>query len=180
MTSIITCTWSVLTTKDEARQLQGFTCTEEPPRAPGGRKLRHPRMWEWEAQALLRQCSNSAVFKNDGNHFIVVGHVDSEVAAAALLELDQAEQYLRVFVKSCGVALIFRRRGGDLANALVREVRKLANQRAAELGVGQVLVTGNIHGSNEPSEHLAIRCGAEPAPISPAASCAVWVANWTL
>ena len=39
--------WEYITTRKDARVLQTFTCTTDLPLTEGGRKMPHPRPWEW-------------------------------------------------------------------------------------------------------------------------------------
>jgi hypothetical protein len=157
--------WRYITTRQEARVLQRFTCTTDPPRTPGGRPLRHDRPWEREAQSHLRQASQR--FKP--GDLILLGTLGNEVVAAAHLELAPDTDILQVFIAAVGVALTERRQGGFVADRMLAAIQAEGLARATVLGCTHLVIAGNIHTSNAASQNMVQRAGWEPydAPGSP-------------
>ena len=153
--------WRQLADRHEAVILQQFTCTEDPPRSPHGRRLPHPRRWEWEAQAHLRQMS---VRFRTGELLIAGFNGDSVIAAAHLLPGIQGN-VLEVFIAAAGVDLSVRHGGGVFADETMSQIKDLALANARAQGAGIVMITGNIHVRNIPSQNMAARAGFEPVGI---------------
>jgi acetyltransferase (GNAT) family protein len=156
--------WQRVTTRQQARALQGFTCTTEFPRTPGGRRLPHDRPWEWEAQRHLRQASQ---LLRPGD-LILAGVQTDEVVAAAHLQFDASSDLLQVFIAAAGIALTERCKGGGLADRMLAAIRAEGLARAADSGCTHLVLTGKIHTSNTASQQMVQRAGWEPhdAPSS--------------
>ncbi|RYC12485.1 hypothetical protein [Nocardioides zhouii] len=156
--------WRPLTTRKEARVLESFTCTDDHPRTPGGRKLPHDRRWEWEAQRHLRQTSQ---LLQEGD-LLLAGLRSSEVVAAAHLQFDPTNEVLQLFVAAAGVALAGRRQGGNLADQMLAAILAEGLHRATGLRCANLVLTGKIHTRNTPSQLMVQRAGWEPydAPSS--------------
>jgi hypothetical protein len=161
--------WEVLSDRKAMVELQRFTCTTPSPRSPRGRRLIHPRPWELEAQSLLRNVSHSS----GSEDLVLIGRgvsepADWEIRAVAWCEWHEVEVTPALFIKTCGVSLEFRRQSGEAAGELMEQIFEVARQRLAEQAEGQVVIHGNIHVRNVPSERLFSRFGFEPVglPIS--------------
>lgn len=150
--------WHNVTTRREARVLQGFTCTTEFPRTPGGRRLPHDRPWEWEAQRHLRQTSQ-LLLQGD---LIVVGLHGSELVAAAHLQFDSSGDVFQVFIAAAGVSLASRHQGGGLADRMLAAVHTEALDRATDRHCAHLVLTGKIHTSNTASQQMVHRASWVP------------------
>lgn len=150
--------WQHVTTRQEARVLQEFTCTTDCPRTPGGRKLPHDRPWEWEAQRHLRQASQ---LLRPGD-LLLVGLRTGVTVAAAHLQFDTSGDVLEVFIAAAGVARTSRGQGGGLADRTLAATRTEGLARATDRGCTHLVLTGKIHTSNTASQHMAERAGWEP------------------
>lgn len=151
--------WHLLTSKSEARALQSFTCTVGRPRTEGGRQLAHPRPWEWEVQAHLRDLRR----RMKAGELLIFGRDDNDViVAAAHLIVRVATDHVEVMVAAGAVHVEARGRGGGIADALMAECRRIATQLAATKDRTVVLLTGRIHAANLPSQRMAVRAGLEP------------------
>lgn len=150
--------WRFLTTRAETRGLQNFTCAADFPTTPGGRRLPHPKPWEWEAQRHLRQLSQ---LLRPGD-VVVSARENDEVMAAAHLQLDADGDVLVLFHAAVGVGLSSRGLGGELADELLARSENLGLERARELGCSHLVVTGKVHVANAPSQQLMARALWEP------------------
>lgn len=150
--------WQYVTTRREARVLQGFTCTWDFPRTPGGRKLPHDRPWEWEAQRHLRQTSQ---LLHQGD-LVLVGVLSSDAIAAAHLQFDASSEVLEVFIAAAGVSLPARRQGGGLADRMLATIQAEGLARATDGSCAHLVLTGKIHTSNTASQQMVQRAGWEP------------------
>lgn len=150
--------WQYVTTRQEARVLQGFTCTSDFPRTHGGRKLPHDRPWEWEAQGHLRQTSQ---LLRQGD-LVLVGVRSHDAIAAAHLHFDVSSDVFEVFIAAAGVSLPERRQGGDLADGMLATIHAEGLARAADGSCTHLVLTGKIHTSNTASQQMVQRAGWEP------------------
>ncbi|MBD0022678.1 hypothetical protein GII33_16395 [Gordonia pseudamarae] len=166
--------WQHITTRREARILQGFTCTTDLPRTSGGRKLPHIRPWEWEAQAHLRQLWQ----RLRPGDLVLVGRAESEILACAHLQFDRQDEVLNAFHVVAGVSMTVRGQGGQIADQLLSQARKVAVERATELECVEVVLSGKIHVSNGASERMVVRAGWEPQ--GPPTDYQLWAAILTL
>ncbi|HXC77829.1 MAG TPA: hypothetical protein VNU19_12325 [Candidatus Acidoferrum sp.] len=153
--------WQHITTRQEARVLQGFTCTTDFPRTPGGRKLPHDRPWEWEAQSYLRQTSQLLRL----GEVILVGLRSSEAVAAARLQFDTSGVILEVFIAAAGVAHADRGQGGGLADRMLATIHTEGLARATDGGCTHLVITGKIHRRNTASQQMVQRAGWEPHDV---------------
>lgn len=155
--------WFILPDRKAMIALQSFTCTTARPRSPRGRKLSHPRPWELEAQSLLRRSSQSA-----GPNDRVLAALpeeespEGEIRAAAWIEHHAIDSTPALFIKSCGIDLEFRRQHGLVANELMTQILSEARREYDGHSRQQVIVHGNVHVQNVPSERLFVRFGFEP------------------
>lgn len=141
--------------------LQQFTCTTDRPRTPGGRKLPHPRRWEWEAQSYLR--SASQVLKS--GDVLLVGENGVTISACAHMKLTPIDDSLEVFIAVAAVNISIRGHGGAVADELLSRCIDAGRKRASEMGRARLIVTGNIHVENFPSQRMVIRAGLEPVGL---------------
>lgn len=141
-------------------ELQGFTCTSEAPRSPGGRKQPHPKPWEWEAQALLR---NARAHFRDGHQIIVgrSGAHDGPAAAASWLQFHH-DELPAAFIASSGIGIAFRGKDGTVADELIARTIRAAVRNFGQSAPHRILVHGNVHTSNLPCEKLLTRHGFDP------------------
>lgn len=101
--------WHLIKSKETARELQGFTCTTDHPRTPRGRRLPHPRPWEWEAQRHLRSADRHLRHGDD----LLVGRVGSgALGAAAHVVYDDDSSLLVANIQALGVGLSFDSKEG--------------------------------------------------------------------
>uniref|UniRef100_UPI003D8FB572 GNAT family N-acetyltransferase n=1 Tax=Gordonia sp. B7-2 TaxID=3420932 RepID=UPI003D8FB572 len=154
-------TWQHITNRREARDLQGFACTSDLPRTPGGRKLPHERPWEWEAQAHLRELSNR--LRSGG--LVVVGRSESEILGCAHLQFGQDAEFLEVFHVAAGVSTKARGQGGEIADQLLLHAREVAMEHATGAGCTHVVLAGKIHVRNIASQRMVTRAGWEPQGV---------------
>lgn len=168
--------WELLTTKAAARELQAFTCTTDPPRTTGGRKLRHPRIWEWEAQRHLRTASQQF---RAGDALLVGRDGGGEIAAAAHVDYDANSGLLVAYINALGVAMSHRNQGGATADEALQVVRQTATDEANTRWCSTLLLTGKIHRHNQASEYACLRAGLEPLPL-PAGDYRTWALKITL
>lgn len=132
----------------------------ERPRSPGGRRLPHPKPWEWEAQALLR---NARARFRDG-HTIVVGrdsNRDGPIQAAAWLQFHHTE-LPTAFLTAGAVDVTLRGTGGAVADELVNRALNSAVHNLEHFGTDRILVHGNVHTCNTASAELLTRHGFDP------------------
>lgn len=152
-------TWESLTTKAAARELQTFTCTTDPPRTPGRRRLEHPRGWEWEAQRHIRTAAHHL---RPGDALLVGRDNGGEIAAAAHVDYDEDSGLLVAYINALGVAMSHRKQGGSVADEALRVVRQTACDEANGRWCSTLLLTGAIHRHNLASQYACLRAGMEP------------------
>lgn len=155
--------WSFLESRSSSAELNGFTCTSELPRSPGGRKLPHPKPWEWQAQALLR---NAKAHFREG-HKIVVGRegaADGPIAAAAWLQFHH-DVLPAAFMAAGAVDIALRGKGGATADELVARTIRAAVRNLEHTGTDRILVHGNVHTHNSASTELLTRNGFDPVGV---------------
>lgn len=150
--------WLRVTNRREARVLQGFTCTSDFSRTPGGRRLPHDRVWEWEAQRHLRQVSG---LLRPGD-LALVGTQRNDAVAAAHLQFEDSGDVLAVFIAAAGVSWSERRQGGGLADLMLKTIHDEGLARATSRGQAHLVLTGKIHASNTASQLMVQRAGWEP------------------
>lgn len=158
--------WSILPDRKAMIALQAFACTTSRPRSPHGRKLNHPRQWELDAQSLLRHTSQAA--GRDDQVLVAVSENDSlddGICAAAWCESHMIDSTPATFIKACGVGLEFRGQGGSVADDLMKRILRMASRQSDGLSVQHVIVHGNVHVENIPSERLFTRFGFEPVGL---------------
>lgn len=119
----------------------------ERPRSPGGRRLPHPKPWEWEAQALLRNAR--ARFR------------DGPIQAAAWLHFHHTE-LPTAFLTAGAVDVTLRGTGGAVADELVNRALNSAVHNLEHFGTDRILVHGNVHTCNTASAELLTRHGFDP------------------
>jgi hypothetical protein len=151
--------WERITDRQSATPLQGFTCTTDRPRSLAGKKLPHPKPWEWEVQSHLRQ---SSVRLKNGELLLVGRSADTAIAAAAHLIFTPLSTGTETFIAAVAVSTNFRGQGGAIADEALVVICEVACERAASDGGELALVTGKIHNQNQPSEALCVRSGFEP------------------
>lgn len=61
-----------------------------------------------------------------------------------------------------GVSVSVRGADGAIADEALTVICDMARQTARSMALGVVVITGNIHTANHPSESLVIRAGFEP------------------
>lgn len=150
--------WQRITTRRGAAILREFTCTTDPPRTPGGRRLPHDRLWEWEAQRHLRQTSQLL----QPGDLLLVGTRGTELIAAVHLKFDASDDLFEVFIAAGGVALSARGKGGGIADQMLATIRAEGIARARALGCIHLVLTGKIHRNNHASQRMVQRAGFEP------------------
>lgn len=154
--------WATITERREVKSLpfQTFSCTEPHPKTPQGRKLPHPKQWEWDAQGFIRQSSH---YFRPGN-LLVVGWslTDSEILAVAHLMPDVAAGRFSVHVGVIGVSTAVRGQGGSVADRTLKEAHIAALGDARARDACASFATANIHTRNFASQRLFERCGYEP------------------
>ena len=156
--------WERIDSRRAARELQAFTCTTSHPRSDAGRKYAHPRPWEWEAQAYLRDASKRL---RPGDLVVVARDQTpaARICAAVWLQFPQADGLEHMFLAAAGVSLSMRHSGGQLADALMVEAITTGLQRAERGGMTRLLVTGKIHVENRASQNMVTRAGFEPLDL---------------
>lgn len=150
--------WRTITARREAVVLKNFTCTTDPPKTPGGRKLKHPRPWEWEAQRHLRQ-TDQLLGPGD---MLLLGESDGVVLAAMHLQIESTKTHLDVYLAAGAVNTDVRRQGGAIADAMLAQVRAAAASAAGNHGFGATVLRGKIHLENRASRRMVERAGFEP------------------
>lgn len=138
--------------KTDRRELAVFVCADpaKPARATAatGWKALHPRVWEYDAQQIIRSCRPPLA----RGRSLWVG-VDPAGLAAALVwtEVDgPGFVHLDVF----GVATRHRRSGGAVAREGMRLVLGEIKRRAYAAGCAELVVEGEIYAENQPSLQL--------------------------
>lgn len=169
-------TWSEITDRAAARELEHFACTTNHPRTPGGRKLPHPRQWEWDVQRYLRTASH---WYRTGDVLLIGHDVNGAVAAAAHLMIDQGDALLEVFIAALAVAHTHRDKGGAVADETFRRIKATAVAVARERGLPAAILTGKIHRNNRASQYLALRHGQEPVGV-PSEDYGLWCLHLAL
>ena len=159
----LSLSWHCLPTKADARELEAFTCTTDPPRTARGRRLRHPRPWEWEAQRHLRAASQHL---RVGDALLVGRDVAGAIAAAAHVDYDDASGLLVAYINALGVATSLRNHGGATADEALHVVRLTAVEETVRRRCASLLLTGKIHRDNSASQYACRRAGLEPTGLS--------------
>ena len=164
--------------KREAIELQSFTCTDDWPRTPGGRRLpTHPRQWEWEAQRHLRNLSQ---LLRDGDAALVGRDEERRIGAAVHLSYDKSGDLVVATIKAGAVSTRYRRLGDRFVGDEVLEVAKEeARARALQVGASQLLLEGYIHRENRASMRMAERAGLEPQGL-PTSAYQAWIREISL
>ncbi|MDN5807766.1 MAG: hypothetical protein L0I80_00095 [Brevibacterium sp.] len=156
--------WSVLRDRKSAVELQKFVCTTERPRTDRGRTLKHPKEWEFEVQALLR--NGSRHLKAHG--LLLAGRglsPDHQIDAAAWLEIGAANDVLELFIKACGVCLDQRHRGGVIADEMMQQALMTGSAALEDAGKNRMRVPWNLHVRYSASESYFTRSGFEPSGL---------------
>lgn len=161
--------WRQITTRREAAVLKNFTCTTDLPRTPGGRKLKHPRPWEWEAQRHLRQADQQLT----PGDVLLLGEEEHNILAAIHVQFDATDTLLAVYLAAGAVTIDVRRQGGIIADEMLAEVHSLANSTATDRSLTHVVLTGKIHVANHASQRMVERAGFEPVDL-PAEDYQTW------
>ena len=99
--------------------------------------------------------------------------------AAIHLIIDKTSSLLQVFVASIAVCTDVRGRGGVIANEALSLVLDVAREKAIELELSEIVITGKIHTQNGASEALFARGGFEPVSV-PTGLYQVWALNLVL
>lgn len=159
-------TWHRIDNRPDARSLQAFTCTTDRPKSPAGRRLPHPKPWEWEVQAHLREASRRIM---PGDLVLVGTGSDGSTLAAAHLVLSPADDYVETLVAAGAVHVDVRGSGGAVADAMMAQCCDIAVAASRAQGSAVALLTGRIHVRNTASQRLAARAGLSPvdAPVGP-------------
>lgn len=158
-------TWEALPDRKAARELEGFTCTSDPPRTDQGRRCPHPRPWEWEAQRHLRQ---AAQVLRPGDALLVGRDEAREIVVAAHIDYVEAARGLIAYINAFGVSVTQRRSGGAVADEALRFVWLTACEEARSRGVPSLVLIGKIHRHNRASQYACLRAGIEPGPVADA------------
>ncbi|WP_157124196.1 GNAT family N-acetyltransferase [Nocardia pseudovaccinii] len=166
--------WSAITERTEVKKhpFHEFSCTEPYPRTPEGRKMPHPKPWEWTAQSIIRQSSRCLKagsllivgWSNPSNEILAVAHAIPEVSTSLF----------SVHVAAIGVSRTVRGRGGSVADRTLEEVHSVVLENARESGAVDVVATANIHTRNFPSQRLFERAGYEPRSV-PSGELQQWI-----
>lgn len=160
-------------TKQEARELQSFTCAAAWPCTPGGRKdPKHPRPWEWQAQRHLRQLTQHL---REGDIALVGRDEAGLIGAAMHLSFAGKGDLLVVEVKVGAVSMRHRhQRGVFLGDELVDVAKSVAIDEARLVGASAISSLGYIHERNLASAYMAMRAGAEPQELPDDHGYQVW------
>mgnify|MGYP003407678871 FL=1 len=151
--------WEYITTRKDARVLQTFTCTTDLPLTEGGRKMPHPRPWEWQTQAHLRRSSQ---LLRAGDSLLIGRDESGEIVCAAYLSFDQSAEVLQVFIAAIAIQRSQRGQHGLLADHVISEICAEGTRRATSLGLATVVLAGKVHVQNRASQYLVERTGFEP------------------
>lgn len=137
--------------KSHQEDLKSFRCTTDIPRAPGGRRLAHPKRYELVVQSGIRNARPPV----SGTR-MQLGYVDDVLAAVTSFEFyDPAE----VFIKAVAIAREHRGGDGQLAEAAMRRVVVETGRNFSALGKQTATATGKIHIENRASQRLASGVG---------------------
>lgn len=131
-----------------------FTCTTPRPRADSGRTLAHPRPWEWEVQAHIRQLKTPV--RGD---VVQLGLNGEELVSVAQFVIDDSASLPVVFIRVIGVTVRARGEGGGLADATLEQVVNRSSKRLRTLGHSRVVLLGNVHADNTASQSMLTRAG---------------------
>lgn len=156
--------WEKVTRRRDAVLLQSFSCTTPMPKSPGGRKLPHPKPWEYEVQSHFRECSKR--LKN--GDLLVIGRrvSDGEVVAAVHLLLDGSDpEVFAAHIAAIAVGSSVRGCGGVVADSTLAQARNCILEGAHFRGVDCAVATASIHRRNHRSEALFERAGFEPMSV---------------
>lgn len=131
-----------------------FTCTTPRPHSTGGRTLRHPKPWEHEVQAHIRQLKppvHGAV--------VLIGIRSADIAAVAMFSYQMAPTMPVVVIQALAVAMAYRNQGGRVADAAIETVLQRAATDLDARGYRKALAVGRVAHANVPSQALMIRHG---------------------
>lgn len=131
-----------------------FTCTTPRPRADSGRTLAHPKPWEWEVQAHIRQLKTPV-----HNDVVQLGLMGQELVSVAQFVIDDSASVPVVFVRVIGVTLRARGEGGGIADATLEQVVNRSAKRLRMLGHSRFVLLGNVHTDNTASQSMLTRAG---------------------
>ncbi|WP_156094916.1 GNAT family N-acetyltransferase [Nocardia lijiangensis] len=166
--------WDTITERREVKShpFQAFSCTEPHPETPQGRRLPHPKPWEWAAQRLIRQ--SSRCFQSGS--LLVVGwsRASNEILAVAHLIPEVSAAGFSVHIGVVGVSTAVRGQGGTVADQTLEEVRNVILEDARASSVSAVLATANIDTQNFASQRLFERAGYEPRSV-PSGDLQQWI-----
>lgn len=146
--------------------LTRFECTTRPEKSAETKwHVVHPREWEYEVQAAIRDL-RPPFRENDERVYVLE---DSE-GLAAVCHLRELDGPAHVELQEIGVALRYRGRGGEVAwravNHLLDEVTDRALGESIEADpINEVLVQAMIWHENRGSLALARRLGMEPVSV---------------
>lgn len=156
--------WERVTRRRDALSLQTFSCTTPLPRTPAGRKLPHPKPWEYEVQSHFRESSKRL---KEGDVLLVGRDMpENGIVAAAHLIFDCSEpELVAAHIAAIGVCQTVRGRGGVVADMALCAVRGCIAEYAASVERAVAVATASIHRHNRPSELLFERAGFEPISV---------------
>ncbi|MGW4364476.1 hypothetical protein ACWEKT_02430 [Nocardia takedensis] len=153
--------WDTITERREVKNhpFETFSCTDPHPRTPQGRKLPHPKPWEWAAQGLVRRSAHNF---RAGSLLVVGWSLADEILAVAHVIPEISAVGFSLHIGVICVSTSVRGQGGAVADRTLARVRAIAldDERASD--VNAVLATANIHTRNFASQRLFERAGYEP------------------
>lgn len=164
--------------KEDRGAVQNFVCTD-PPRpykSPAtGYKPHHPRMWEYEAQKMIRDLSPDLPCVNGPVRAYVAEDNEGIAAVVSWTELD-GPGYVHVDI--LGVAMRHRRKKSDFAQSIVRTALKEIESAAIEAQVELLYVEGEIYRLNDASQALAASMKFSPQGDEAPTGAQTWGARW--
>lgn len=129
-------------------------CTTPRPLADSGRTLAHPKPWEWEVQAHIRQLKTPV-----HGDVVQLGLMGQELVSVAQFVIDESASVPVVFIRVIGVTLRARGGGGGVADATLEQVVNRSAKRLRMLGHSRFVLLGNVHTDNKASQSMLARAG---------------------
>lgn len=143
--------------KKHRQILPTFTCTSPRPRSAHGRTRAHPKPWEYEVQAYIRQLKPPV----QGN-VTRLGMVGEALGSVAQFVYQMGDEVPMLLIKVAAISVEYRGQGGLLADATIEAILDRGATDLVADGWGQALVVARVNLSNTPSQALLMRHGFQP------------------
>ena len=134
-----------------------FTCTIPRPRTAHGRTLAHPKPWEYEVQAYIRQLKPPVQ-----RDVTLLGLIDGALGSVAQFVYQTHPEMPVALIRVAAVSVEYRGQGGQLADATMEALLSRVATDLDAHGRSQALVVARVNLSNTPSQALMTRHGFMP------------------